>query len=45
METKLQVMETWGTIYPKQDSLVMIDLILDVTHIHDEMDQAMLDIV
>ena len=45
METKLQIMETWGTIDPKQDSLGLIALIRDVIHRRDEMAQAMLDIV
>ena len=36
METKLQGMETWSTIDPKQDGSGIIDLIPDVTHRHDE---------
>ena len=45
METKLQIMETCGTIDPKQDSLGLISLIRDVIHRRDDMAQAMIDIV
>ena len=45
METKLQGMETWGKIDPKQDGSGMVALIQDVTHRHDDTVQAMLDIV
>ena len=45
METKLQGMETWGKIDPKQDGSGIVALIQDVTHRHDDTVQAMLDIV
>ena len=45
MVTKLQGMETWSTIEPKQDGLGMNSLIRDVTQRHDETPQAMLNIV
>ena len=45
METNLQVMENWSTIYPKQDGLGLISLICNVTHRRDETDQEILNIV
>ena len=45
METKLQCMETWGTIDPKQDGLGLIALIRDVTYRCDKTAQAILNIV
>ena len=45
METKLHIMETWGTIDPKQDSLGMIALIRNVINKGDDMAQSMLDII
>ena len=43
MDTKLQVMETWGTIEPKQYVLGMISLVHNVTHRLNETFKAMLD--
>ena len=45
MKTKIQGMETWGTIEPKQDGLGMIKLIRDVTYRCDKMSQEMIGIV
>ena len=45
METKLQGMRTWSVIDETQDGLMLIRLIRDITHKHDETTQAMLDVV
>ena len=45
METKLQGMETWSTIKPKQDGFGMISIIHNFMHRLDETVKAMLDIV
>ena len=45
MDTKIQGMETWSIIEPKQDGLGMVDLIWDVTHRRDDMAKAILYIV
>ena len=44
MGTKLQGMETWGTIDPKKGGLGMIALIRNFTYIRDETVHAMLDV-
>jgi len=45
METKLQGMKTWSKIAESQYGLKLIRLICDITHKHNEMAQAMLDLV
>ena len=45
METKLQGMETWGTIKPKYDSLGLIYLIRNVTHRRDDTAHEIIGIV